>query len=102
MEKPPCSTCRILKGHLWTDEKCAECLPPLMNENEEAARIYMIVQNQFIMGSGGPVAINQLAIHEAMRLYKIQNRKECFEKVLALAAHCIEKITRQISERRNV
>lgn len=101
MEKPSCSTCHILKGDLWTDENCAECLPPLLEENEEAAGIYMIVQNQYIMGAGGPVALNQLAVHEAMRLYKVQNHRECFEKVLALAAHCIEKINRQISERRN-
>lgn len=43
------------------------------------------------MGFNGPVGVNQMAIHEAMRLYKIKNRKACFEKVMVL---CDWNITR--------
>lgn len=66
-------------------------MPQLMEENVEAVRIYLIVKNQFIMGLDGPIDINQLPIHAAMRLYKIKNRQNCFEKVLLLADHFMEK-----------
>jgi len=44
------------------------------------------------MGTQGPIAINQLAVHEAMNLYCIRDRKECFEKVLKLSSYFIEKM----------
>ncbi len=91
MSKPKCSTCKFLKGEKWDEEDCIKCLPMLIDENQDAARIYFLVQNQLIMGSTGPVDINQLAIHEAMKLYRIKDRKECFEKVLILSAYFIEK-----------
>ncbi len=45
-----------------------------------------------IMGMNGPVDINHLAIHEAMRLYKIKRRQECFEKVLNLSRWWIDEV----------
>jgi len=42
----------------------------------------MTVQDQYIMGMGGAVAINQMAIHAAMDLYQIEDRITCFEKVV--------------------
>jgi hypothetical protein len=37
------------------------------------------------MGPGGPVDINHHAIHEAMDLYDIKDKRECFERVLIMA-----------------
>jgi len=91
MAKPKCSTCKFLKGDLWKEDDCLQCLPPLMEENQDAAEIYFLVQNQLIMGLRGPIDINHLAIHEAMKLYRIRERRDCFEKVLRLAIHFIEK-----------
>jgi hypothetical protein len=34
---------------------------------------------------GTPYGINQVAVHEAMRLYGVEDKKNCFEKVLLLA-----------------
>ena len=83
-----------VKGDKWDPDHCAVCTPPLMPENEDAVRIFMIVQNQFIMsGMGGPVAIDQVAIHEAMRLYQIRDRRRCFEQVLELASWRIGELT---------
>lgn len=45
------------------------------------------------MGVNGPVDINHQAIHEAMRLYRIKNRRRCFEKVIALSKWWIGVIT---------
>jgi hypothetical protein len=59
-------------------------------------RIYLVCKDQLIfqpggMGAGMPVDINHQAVHEAMRLYGVQDRKGCFEKVLRLSSHFIEK-----------
>ena len=83
--------CKFLKGERWDDSDCPRCLPFLLEENEDAALIYMLTQGQLIFGPKGPVDINQLAVHEAMKLYRIENKKDCFEKVLRLAGHFIEK-----------
>ena len=50
------------------------------------------------MGMNGPVDVNHQAIHEAMRLYKIKKRRECFEKVTILARWWINKISEKNSE----
>ena len=44
------------------------------------------------MGFNGPVDINQLAVHEIIKLYDIQKPKECFEKVMKLSRWWIDKI----------
>lgn len=62
-----------------------------MEENVDAVHIFLICRNQLIVSMTGPVDINQLAVHEAMRLYEIEDRALCFEKVIALAGHFIEK-----------
>lgn len=68
-ESPPCETCRV----------------DPVEENKEALDVFFMVQDQYIMAEGGPVAINHLAIHEAMRLLKIKGRLKCFNKVRRLA-----------------
>ena len=75
-EEPPCEKC-------WVDIDPA---------NMDALRIFNIVKSQFIMGMGGPVDINHLAVHEAMSLYGIENRQQCFMKVLQLARWRISNI----------
>ena len=45
------------------------------------------------MGFSGPVDINHSAIHEAMRLYGIEDQKKCFEKVLTLGRWWLNKIS---------
>jgi len=51
----------------------------------------MTVQDQYIVGMGGAVAINQLAIHAAMELYEIEDKKTCFEKVVMLTREILKK-----------
>lgn len=71
------------------------CLPPLLPDNYDAARVYLLTRGQLILSMSGVVDINQLAVHEAMKLYRIENRKECFEKVLRVAAHFIAEMREQ-------
>lgn len=68
-------------------------MPPLMEENREAARVYMAVCNQFVMAPmGGPVDIDFRAIEVAMDIYSVQDRRACFEKVVALARRRIARM----------
>ena len=67
-EEPPCETCKEVP----------------FEENKDAIEIFFLVQDQFIMGMNSPIGVKQGPIHEAMRLYKIKNRRECFEKVMFL------------------
>jgi hypothetical protein len=75
-EEPPCEDCRV----------------DLQKENEDAVRIFFMTQSQFIMGPNGPVDINHLAVHAAMELYEIKNRRDCFKKVIRLARWSIDRI----------
>ena len=49
------------------------------------------------MGNETAIDINHQAIHESMKLYEIENRKECFEKVLILSARRIERLREDAS-----
>jgi hypothetical protein len=60
--------------------------------NEDALMVYYLVQNQYIMGMGGPVDINHLAVWEAIDRHKVRDAKGTFRKVLALAHRQIGKI----------
>ena len=73
-------------------------MPDIDPENIDAEQIYMAVQDQYIMGPAGPVGISQEAIHKAMDLYGIEFRVDCFEKVVNLTRHLINKM---YDERRN-
>ena len=45
-----------------------------------------------IMGNKGPIDINHQPIHEAMRLYEVTNKQQCFEKVLFLSQEWLIQI----------
>ena len=44
------------------------------------------------MTDKGPIDINHQAIHEAMRLYEITNKQQCFEKVLLMSNKWLDRI----------
>lgn len=63
-------------------------MPPLWEENFDAVAIYRACQNQVIVAPmGGVVGINHLAVHEAMRLFEVNDPQDCFRKVLKVAEH---------------
>ncbi len=82
--------CAKIHGKRGEETPCDECTPPLLPENADAVTIWSIVQDQVILAPmGGPVAVNQLAIHEAMALYGVQDKRDCFKKVLLLSREFI-------------
>lgn len=44
------------------------------------------------MGFEGPIDLNHLAIHAAMKLGKIKDIEACYEKVLLLANYWLKKV----------
>lgn len=70
---------------------CKKCIPELLSENTDAEQIYLTVQDQLIVGMGGAIALNQIAIHKAMDLFEIEYKRDCFEKVVMLSRHFIGK-----------
>jgi len=64
-------------------------MPALEEGNKDISFIYTIVRSQYIMGFGGPIAVNQLTVWKALREYKIKNRTKVFEGVIKLSDHMI-------------
>jgi len=62
-----------------------------MPRNVDALRIFMVVRDQLIISVNGPVSLNHVAIHEAMNLYKVKNKRRCFEKILHLGNWWIQR-----------
>lgn len=89
-----CDQCRVAYSERTPpeDPPCETCWVDILPANRDALRIYRIVQNQFILGMGGPVAIDQNAIHRAMDLYNVKDKVRCFEKVLVLTSRRINDI----------
>jgi len=52
-----------------------------MPENNDFFKVFMKVQNQHIMGFGGPVDLNFESVRFIMDIYDIPNRREVYEKV---------------------
>jgi hypothetical protein len=73
--EPPCETCRI-------EAKVT---------NEDAIRIYMMVQSQVLTMHNGKhdivTGINQLAVWAAIDAYGVKDRTGTFERVLRLFHH---------------
>ena len=85
-----CDRCRLDYGE--KEPPCETCWVDLMPENEDAIRIFNLVRYQLVMASGGAVDLLHEAIHRAMELYQVRNRRECFEKVLTLGRWWIPKV----------
>jgi len=77
--KPPCDTCR----------------PEFIEENQDAIRIFFLIRGQLIMGAESAIDIMHEPIHKAMKLYKIKNKKECFEKVLKMSQFWLKSVRKK-------
>ena len=78
-DEPPCNDC-------WVD---------LMEENNDAAKIFRIVRGQVISLHNGQhdevIDLNFCALKVVMDWYEIQNQRECFEKVHGTFHHFIRE-----------
>lgn len=91
-KKPSCDVCERINSKAGRETPCKDCLPPLYEENRDAVKIYMLVQDQVrISPMGGIVGLDHNAVHAALELYEIADRRRVFEQVLQLAAEFREE-----------
>jgi hypothetical protein len=64
----------------------------MMQENEDAVMLYSIVQNQWLMGPGGPVDINHLAVWEVIDRHKVADPIGTFRKIVVLSRWMLDRI----------
>ena len=78
--------CRVLRKLEGREPDCENCLPPLWLENEEVVMVFNAVQGQVITAGARNevVDVNHVSIHEAMSVYKVKDRRDCFEHVVKL------------------
>lgn len=68
-DKPPCESCKV----------------NLLEENQDAGKIFQICRGQIITaGMGDIIDINILAVKAVMDIEGIQNQKVCLQKVLTM------------------
>ena len=79
--EPPCATCRV------------ELLP----ENKDAASVYFLCKRQVITAGEGnmPIDINHLAIWAQIEHRGIKEPVRCFDMVLKLFHHYLEKESKE-------
>jgi len=89
IEKPDCEACKELKALYSKEPDCAECMPEIMPENADAIRIWGLVKDQVITAGmdGTVIALNHLALWEAIDRFKIELPLNCFQKVLDVFNH---------------
>jgi len=73
---PPCETCRV----------------ELVDENQEAAKVFMMTRNQVVSVGGQVADISIPAVKIVMDLYQVRNQRECFEKVRGLFLAMMSKM----------
>ena len=57
-----------------------------MPENAEVYGIYSIVQDQHIMGYGGPVELNLIPVFKMMEMRGVEDKERCLE-LIRMAYH---------------
>ena len=90
--KEACDECRKNHSEKGIEPPCDTCRPKYIEENADAIGIFYIVRSQFIMGFKGPIGISYPAVYGAMDLYEIENKRDCFEKILTLERGWLERI----------
>lgn len=74
---PPCGTCRV----------------DLLEENEEAAEVYMTARRQYVTRGmeGRVVDIDFNALKVVMDLYGVRDQRRCFEAVRGVFHHFLRE-----------
>ena len=101
-DKPDCEMCRAT----WAlsdrePPNCDICMPDIMPQNITTIEVYFEVRDQHIMGSGGPVGLNLVALDLVLRKMEVENYNETFERVHRLYQKVISKEALLASAERN-
>jgi len=94
---------RARKSGQSVEPDCVKCMqdygmtmPTLLERNVAPAQIWLLTRSQLIFaGMGGVVDIDQQALWKNIEMfadeYGIENKTECFMRVLELSRICIEE-----------
>ena len=95
-----CPACREMwkernKRGIPGEPDCASCRVDALPENVDASKIFNIVRYQLIMGPSGAIDLNHLAIHKAMDVEDVKDKKKCFDKVRQLGAWWVSRLNKK-------
>ena len=93
-QAPKCEDCKLttIKGEPWSEARCENCRVDLMEENQDAGKVYIMCRNQVITaGMGEVVDLNLQTVKTVMDLYNIKDQRECMEKVTKTFRHYLSK-----------
>ncbi|EHJ49492.1 hypothetical protein DFW101_3496 [Solidesulfovibrio carbinoliphilus subsp. oakridgensis] len=74
---------------------CGKCRPDIAPGNVEAYGIWSRCRGQLILGFGGAVDINVVAVKTIMDLEEVEDQRECMAKVQTLAAIVLSEQARK-------
>lgn len=75
------------------EDQCDTCRVELMEENEDAAMVFVNTRRQVITAgmNGNIIDINLCAVKDVMDAYEIADQKTCMEKVASAFRHFLAK-----------
>lgn len=77
------------------DPPCEDCRVELLDENDEAARVYQVVQSQTVTRFNGQhdevIDLDFNAVKAIMDLYGVRDQRTCFEKVRRTFFHFLNE-----------
>ncbi len=79
--------------HPPTEPPCETCRVELMEDNREAAQLYMLCKRQVITAgeTNEIIDLNYITVKTMMDLYGVTNQKRVFESVLKVFYHFLSK-----------
>lgn len=82
---PPCDICEKFAEKNGEQTPCDECFIECAPENQDAVDVYFQCANQVLFGPDGRIiGINHVAVDLAIDRAGVDNKVECFNKVLIL------------------
>lgn len=88
-----CERCRetYALGSKKKEPPCEKCKVELMEENQEAAHVFMMSRNQCLSLDKHIIDISIPAVKIIMDLYHVNDQMRCLIKVLKVFHFCLEK-----------
>jgi hypothetical protein len=91
---PDCPACAVLgKKAKEGLSACETCRVKLLEENRDAAQVYMLVKRQVVTAGEAHeiIDLDYQAVKIIMNLYRIKNQRQIFEQVCRTFHHFLSK-----------
>lgn len=67
-------------------------MPEIETDNLDILQVFLMVKDQYIMGAGGPIALNLDPVFKTMNILKIQQQDRCLTMIKKMHNAMIEKL----------